>query len=159
MSAQQINIKRFEMPNAIFLPVRLNFRTTESNPRCAFSRMATMAPKNVIHMNKNRDSSSELMMPSLKPYRRTTLPKTMMTMADNMMTNVNSANRKNKSLIFFIGTQWAKKNPLQMKRVWMAWITWYFQWPATMLRRFSHQMFWQSQPKQFSGKVPCLHFR
>jgi hypothetical protein len=62
-----------------------------------------MAPKNVIQMNKNLDNSSELMMPSLKPYRKTTLPKTMMTMADNMITKVNSAKRKNKSLIFFIG--------------------------------------------------------
>ena len=29
--------------------------------------MVTMAPRNVIQMNKNLDNSYELMMPSLKP--------------------------------------------------------------------------------------------
>jgi hypothetical protein len=54
-------------------------------------------------MNKNLESSSEMMMPSLKPYLKTTLPKTMMTMTDSMMTKVNSASLKNKSIIFCIG--------------------------------------------------------
>ena len=57
----------YEIPNAIFFPVKLSLRTTESSPKCALSRMVTMAPRNVIQMNKNRDSSSELIMPSLKP--------------------------------------------------------------------------------------------
>ena len=39
----------------------------ESKPKWPFSRIVTMAPKKVIQMNKNRDNSSELMMPSLKP--------------------------------------------------------------------------------------------
>jgi len=151
-----MSISKFEMPNAIFLPLRLSLRTTESSPKCALSRMVTIAPKNVIQMNKKRDNSSELMMPSLKPYRSTTLPKTMMTMADSMITKVNSASRKKRSFIFFMEIT-HKKSPHPGKRALEAQITWYFQWLSTRQGHSFHQKFWQFLQTQFSGRVPCRH--
>ena len=48
------------------LPVGGSARTRVSTPRCACSRSATMAPRNVSQTISQRDSSSDTVMPELK---------------------------------------------------------------------------------------------
>ena len=43
-----------------------------------------MAPRKVIHTNSQRETSSDTVMPELKPYRSTTLPNTITTMTASM---------------------------------------------------------------------------
>src|SRR5690606_32736651 len=77
-------------------------RTTMSVPRWARSLSATMAPRKVSHTNSQRESSSEIRMPELKPYRSTTLPNTSTRMASNSPALMTSSRRQYRSMSRFI---------------------------------------------------------
>ena len=51
----------------IRLPAGPSIRTSVSTPRCECSRTATMAPRKVSHTSSQRDNSSEIVIPELKP--------------------------------------------------------------------------------------------
>ncbi len=75
-SHTQPSISRFDSMKQAFLPHAGSRDTTESIPRWAWSRSATTAPTNTSQTNSQRDSSSEIEIPELNPYRSTTLPNT-----------------------------------------------------------------------------------
>ncbi|MNJ77704.1 hypothetical protein D3C77_752710 [compost metagenome] len=59
----------------------------------ARSLRATRAPRNTIHTKNQRDSSSDTLIPELKAYRKTTLPKTSTTMP-SMHSTMSSLSRR-----------------------------------------------------------------
>jgi hypothetical protein len=49
------------------LPTTGSRETSMSLPRCACSRIATIAPRNVSQTKSQRETSSDTVMPELKP--------------------------------------------------------------------------------------------